>query len=75
MSKLEPCISPFTHGAEGLVPGALGAVGVVLGDARRGDGETADRGACLGDVTLGVALGLLVLALGLRVCQPLVIDY
>lgn len=47
--------------ADSLVPRALGAVRVVLGDARGGDGEGAGLGRGVGEVVLGLGLGLLVL--------------
>lgn len=53
-------------GADGLVPAALGAVGVVLGDgARRGRGEGADLRGRVGRVVLGGGLVLVAVGLGL----------
>jgi hypothetical protein len=50
-------------GADGLVPRAGGAVGVVFRDALRADGEGADVGAGLGDVFAGFGFGFLLLGL------------
>jgi hypothetical protein len=50
-------------GADGLVPRAGGAVGVVFCDALRADGEAADVGAGVGDVFAGFGFGFLLLGL------------
>jgi hypothetical protein len=53
-------------GADGLVPRAGGAVGVVFRDALRADGEGADVGAGVGDVFAGFGFGFLLLGLVLK---------
>jgi hypothetical protein len=50
-------------GADGLVPRAGGAVGVVLRDALCADGEGADVGAGVGDVFAGFGFGFLLFGL------------
>jgi len=50
-------------GADGLVPRAGGAVGVVLCYALRADGEAADVGAGVGHVFAGFGFGFLLLGL------------
>lgn len=48
--------------ADGLVPGTLAAVGIVLGDARGGDAVAADVGTGVRSIVLDLGFGLLVLA-------------
>jgi hypothetical protein len=55
-------------GADGLVPRAGGAVGVVFRDARGADGEATDVGAGVGDVFAGFGFGFLLRGLVLEVC-------
>lgn len=55
-------------GTDGLVPAASLALGVVGSNAAAADGEPADVATGVGEVVLGVALGLLVLTLRLRWC-------
>jgi len=51
----------FLTSTNGLVPGSLGAVGGVFGDATGGvDGEGTGFGGRMGEVMLGVGFGLLV---------------
>lgn len=48
--------------ADGLVPGTLAAVRIVLGDARGGDAVAADVGTGVRGIVLDLGFGLLVLA-------------
>lgn len=55
----------FFCGTDCLVPGAVGAVWVVFGDAAGGDGDAADAGAGLGELFLGFGVVFFGLAFGL----------
>lgn len=56
-------------GADGLVPGAGLTVRVVGSDTRGGEADAADGSTCVGEIVLGVGLGLLLVGLLLVRCQ------
>lgn len=58
----------FLSSADGLVPGAGAAVGVVLCDALGADRVAANVGPGVGDVLAGVCFGFLLLGLVLVIC-------
>lgn len=66
--EAERAAQSFLAGADGLVPGAGAAVGVVGCDALSADGETTDVAAGVGEVIAGGGFGLLLLGLVLGEC-------